>query len=514
MNQRRRHNATIVLLHPNQQLSAGGITPQNWQIGKDYIPALTAQLSIVVPFQRDAELQAHLSAAGISDANLPKSFSWTKPDEVKKHRMKDYPKGGLIMQPPNQSQCGSCWAVSSASALTDRYSIAMKKRIPILSAVVTGSCANSEINADACMGGFPGHAGCFYEQIGIPGDSCWPYSKFCGPDVTQTCDGTVGAYSCCESATDSSKSQTAASLNPDDRGKLANCQPGAWSKRTQNCGNHPGNIQYCQTPGANAKRWKANVNSTASLAAGSIPDVIRRMKANLFAGGPIVSCFWVMGDFYIPPALPQWGWKQTGGIYINDQKHSPYLDDPWLTQFWNNRTSSEEQYQRAATLFNNVGVDLGSSVDEFKDNIQQYFNKVDGGHAVTVVGWSQGKAGDFGDLRKYGTVDYWIVRNSWGTTWNEHGFFRVAMSDASKGINTRINMEQMKDQDSGQVIGGATVWTVPNEHVMKTQLRTVYHPLTTSTGNSTKTYITVGIIAALIVLLVAYLYYQKKNKKD
>jgi C1A family cysteine protease len=43
-------------------------------------------------------------------------------------------------------------------------------------------------------------------------------------------------------------------------------------------------------------------------------------------------------------------------------------------------------------------------------------------HAVMVVGWGVS-----------GTTEYWMLRNSWGTTWGEKGYMRVAIV-AGNGI--------------------------------------------------------------------------------
>jgi len=41
-------------------------------------------------------------------------------------------------------------------------------------------------------------------------------------------------------------------------------------------------------------------------------------------------------------------------------------------------------------------------------------------HGVTLVGYGSGKNW----LGK--TEDYWLIKNSWGTTWGEKGFIRLA----------------------------------------------------------------------------------------
>jgi cathepsin B len=48
-----------------------------------------------------------------------------------------------------------------------------------------------------------------------------------------------------------------------------------------------------------------------------------------------------------------------------------------------------------------------------------------GGHAIKAVGWGT-----------EGGVDYWIMANSWGTSWGEDGFFKIKRGDC--GIDSQM----------------------------------------------------------------------------
>jgi len=50
-------------------------------------------------------------------------------------------------------------------------------------------------------------------------------------------------------------------------------------------------------------------------------------------------------------------------------------------------------------------------------------------HEIAVVGWG---ANDDG-------TQYWIGRNSWGTSWGEGGFFRILMGRDNIGIETNCD---------------------------------------------------------------------------
>lgn len=72
-----------------------------------------------------------------------------------------------------QEHCGSCWAFSATSTLSDRFCIASKGKIRnILSPQYMLSCDNSNM---ACKGGLLDKAWKFLELTGTTNESCTPY---------------------------------------------------------------------------------------------------------------------------------------------------------------------------------------------------------------------------------------------------------------------------------------------------------------------------------------------------
>merc|ERR1719316_1238493 len=68
--------------------------------------------------------------------------------------------------------------------------------------------------------------------------------------------------------------------------------------------------------------------------------------------------------------------------------------------------------------------------------------KVD--HAVLLVGWGTEKQAS-GKEEKY-----WIIQNSWGKSWGEDGYIRIARDENESGIEFQAAYAVMDDKLSGQ----------------------------------------------------------------
>ena len=111
----------------------------------------------------------------------------------------------------------------------------------------------------------------------------------------------------------------------------------------------------------------------------------------------------------------QYNSKNTTGVYstgyVNIQRDSP-------------------SQMKAALQVKPFSVSIHSDCGGFQSYRSGIFNDTscgtDSDHVTNVVGWGSSSG-----------TDYWIMRNSWGTSWGEKGYMRIAITEGAGivGIN-------------------------------------------------------------------------------
>jgi hypothetical protein len=136
--------------------------------------------------------------------------------------------------------------------------------------------------------------------------------------------------------------------------------------------------------------------------------------------GPVVGCFFVLSNFKISNGFPE-----TNGVYLESFN---YVSPKGETGARNSGKISENQ-----TRFGYVG-----------------------GHAVTVVGWGEQMIDTINpDTRRpYGLVKYWITRNSWGDSWGDGGYWKMAMYPHNKFSQFDLAFNVSKDPREPTFAGG------------------------------------------------------------
>lgn len=385
------------------------------------IPPSKANIQVVGPIPTTEEVNTKFFQMGLTAADLTPI---------------DWRKKATLSVITNQQDCGDCWAMSSTSALADRFIIQKFINNLQLEPAVTAQCAQPTSINEGCNGGQPTLAGQYFEQYGVPStsDNCPQWAKIC----------------------------------PGLPCKLPACND---------------MVTECK----NSIFYKAVTGSTQNLTASNdkgidIPTTIANIKRELI-NGPVVAAFFVPKDFMATGAGYKWG--PTNGIFIN----GAYNDDL--------------DKNMSAAVKQNLGV---TSSSQWGDIIMEGASPA--GHAVSVVGWDRGKAGKFGD------VSYWIVRNSWGPTWNEGGYFRIAMNDGT-GNNTNLGFDipvsnlVIASTKATSSLGGLFGGCVKFDPDLNTGA-----PRGHSYSKQTSQIIRISIIVGIIILLFIIFYlYMKKYRR-
>jgi len=152
-------------------------------------------------------------------------------------------------------------------------------------------------------------------------------------------------------------------------------------------------------------------------------ETIVNMK-NALNKGPFVSCFNVTFDFEAATSFYTPGnfWPGTNGIFVSGS----YTED--IENFIKKSGNTPDQVK--------------------KNNNLSSWTDIMGQHAVETVGWGvDDKTG----------LEYWIVKNSWGTEWCDGGYFKIAMnSQKNKFANSALGFDVPVVMKDKSLFGGAT----------------------------------------------------------
>lgn len=390
------------------------------------VPPNKADIQVNGPLKNAETVQRNMFEMGLTVADL-EPLDW---------------RNGTISETRNQWSCGDCWAMSSTSALQDRFMIQKGIQSLKLQPTVLAQCCanpNGQLN-QGCGGGQPYSAGQFFEQSGIP-------------EITGDCPAwnSICSQSSCN---------------------LPSCQ-----QIDQVC---IGTI-YKAIQGSTTNLSVVNGNSIDKA------TTIINIKKELI-NGPIVACFFVPKDFIASSA--GYYWDLTNGIYINGA-YNDYFDK--------NASDSIRQ-----ALGNPSG-------KQWADIMMEGGSPA--GHAVEIVGWDSGNAGG-----SYGNVNYWIVRNSWGTSWGDNGFFKIAMNDSNAnnnqylGFDIPVSQLYMVSTNSSSNIGGLFGGVTSFEPDLNSG-RAGNGPQTVPTKTEKRRRTLLIIIIILIVLIVLFLLYMRYKRR-
>ena len=334
---------------------------------QENIPPLNANTN----FKLHAELlQPHHIKNTKVNNDVPDNYSWSIINNWDNNIRKE--KKTRMHRVNNQGRCGSCWAESVSSTLSDCLVAAgAVSHRPDISVTQCLICYPQ----GQCNGGSPSKLATDIIKNGIMDETCIDYSW---------CDN-----------------------NPDCNGKAPTHFDAANQSDNlpQNCG--------CVSMG---KKFLYKIDPESvkvlTLANWNHEKLLSIAKMHILNYGPLIGGYAVYNNF-----KSGFFTKSSHGIYLEDVDYDS-MTDPNKPIFRRGMTSQEN---------------------------------LAGFHAVAIMGWGIEHDVEYSP-GVFATVPYWHVRNSWGSDWGDHGFFKMGMYPFNK-------KSQFENEVQGGVAGSICMFT-------------------------------------------------------
>lgn len=329
------------------------------------------------------------------------------------------PAGALALSPLDQGECDSCWAVASASAITDRFRVAYHDpSFPVLSPMTLMRA----IEDAGCCEPYYVEAACgVAAREGLETWCCSPYSA----------------------TTDCARGDGRCARGDDGTGQPCSSTPGA--------------------------RFHVRTTATLRLAERRGVPVAEDIKAELLARGTVIAEIILFPDF-----LGECAWRaggafaETGGIFVHSECQPRSLARlRTVARASPNMSAAQAEALIAVAELHAVGDDLAPLWSRSEAELVALFDSgaqrlaqllpfletgfyataprsfvrgadgrahevTYGQHALAVIGWGVARGVRIAGFTHAGEpaleLPYWICRNSYGGGWCGDGYVRVAMS--------------------------------------------------------------------------------------
>ena len=374
----------------------------------------------------------------------------------------------FVLPPINQSECGNCYAVSSANVTAARFAVWGLQHPSRLSYFQLTDCSSliSKNSESGCGGG--NAADCFYymNQYGVM------TAKQYTDQMVKTGkypEGPNGKWPAGQ-----------ASFKEDSFVEAPKGHEGPWPMTPDPL------PKLCKPKVGDGYPYKTtNLGTSVDY----IPKVqqltsIESIKSEIFNNGPVVAMYKCWDDFIYPTMSNMHLWPETNNIYIRGayQSRSAFTIEDFI-KHWNiilnvNFKDEDVETYRKSFWVQTHPADQPYVPSEFNTWWKTYWSQSQNtmrtkptqesdsnvmGHSVMIVGWG------FDNVPDYGKIEYWIVQNSWGNEWNDNGYFKIAMSRQKNSsgeyvlmpdpnregsyVNQGVGIDFMTDDSYGGVFG-------------------------------------------------------------